>query len=83
MQNPEYVGVRIGQTSIVPVEFCIVEPGQVYKRRLPADVQRKFIELAVQEPNRRRRDIEVAISDGVSTLRVVCISTQSPLKRSP
>ncbi|RPD74278.1 Piwi-domain-containing protein [Lentinus tigrinus ALCF2SS1-7] len=65
VQHPEYVGVRIGQTSIVPAEFCIVEPAQVYKRRLPADVQRKFIELAAQDPRRRRRDIEEAISGGL------------------
>ncbi|TFK93742.1 Piwi-domain-containing protein [Polyporus arcularius HHB13444] len=62
--HPRVVGVLIGRSAIIPAECCIVEPGQVYKRRLDPAVQNKFIKHATQRPEERLYDIQKAIAEG-------------------
>ncbi|KAI0703384.1 Piwi domain-containing protein [Cerioporus squamosus] len=62
--HPRIVGVMIGRSAIIPAEFCIIEPGQVYKRRLEPAVQNNFIRHATQRPEHRLDDIRTAIAEG-------------------
>lgn len=71
VQYPEYVGVKIGRTAIIPAEFCEVRPAQVYRKKIAPvghpsrriEAQRRFLEFATQRPERRFADIKSAVAE--------------------
>ncbi|KAH9854098.1 Piwi domain-containing protein [Lenzites betulinus] len=58
---PDIVGVRVGQSAIIPAEFCDVVPGQVFRKKLTPAVQNEFLRFSTQSPNDRLRDIQNAV----------------------
>ncbi|KAI0670510.1 Piwi domain-containing protein [Trametes maxima] len=59
---PRIVGVRVGRTAIIPAEFCEIVPGQLYRKKIPPEAQREFLQFATQKPRERMRDIENSVS---------------------
>ncbi|KAI0646924.1 Piwi domain-containing protein [Trametes meyenii] len=59
---PRIVGVRVGKTAIFPAEFCEIIPGQLYRKKIPPDAQREFLQFATQKPHERMRDIENSVA---------------------
>ena len=62
---PRCVGVRIGKTAVIPAEFCDVIPGQVYRKKIPPQIQKGFLEFATQRPEARLEDIRTAVTQNV------------------
>ncbi|KAI0637098.1 Piwi domain-containing protein [Trametes polyzona] len=62
VRNPRFPGVRIGSTAIVPAEFCIVVPGQLYRKKIPPHVQKDFLGFSTQKPDERMRAIRSAVA---------------------
>ncbi|KAI0743475.1 Piwi domain-containing protein [Daedaleopsis nitida] len=65
LRFPHCAGVRLGRTAIIPGELCEVVSGQVFKRRLPSELQTEFLRHATQSPKDRLRDIQRAIDGGL------------------
>ncbi|TBU32359.1 Piwi-domain-containing protein [Dichomitus squalens] len=65
VRYPKYVGVKVGRTAIIPAEFCIVRSGQVFRKKIPPDVQRGFLEFATQKPDHRFGAIKSAVTGGI------------------
>ena len=68
VRSPKAVGVRLGQSAVVPAELCEIVPGQPFRRRIPQQLQSDFLRFATQKPEQRLRDIQDAVADGVSLL---------------
>ena len=66
LQHPDAFGISDGRQSIFPAEKCYVLPGQRYSRPLPPDDMRKFLSIAVSQPEARIRAIEEAVNGQVS-----------------
>lgn len=66
----EAFGVRIGKDAIFPAEFMDVLPGQVYRKRLDEDQQRKFIQGSTAPPDARLKSIR----DAVAPVSCSCLS---------
>ncbi|KAI1796007.1 Piwi-domain-containing protein [Ganoderma leucocontextum] len=62
---PQYVGVRIGKTAIIPAEFCNVRPGQVFRKKIPPEIQKAFLDFVTQRPDQRFSAITSAVKDGI------------------
>lgn len=65
LQLPRVFGVRIGRDAIIPAELCEVVPGQLYKKKIPADMGATFLKFATQKPDVRLRLIQDAVSGRV------------------
>ncbi|PIL23868.1 Argonaute [Ganoderma sinense ZZ0214-1] len=61
VHHAECVGVRLGRSAIIPAEFCEIVEGQLFKRKIPADVQKKFLSFATQRPEVRLNTIRKAV----------------------
>ncbi|KAJ3002386.1 hypothetical protein NUW54_g5874 [Trametes sanguinea] len=59
---PRLVGVKVGQGSIIPAEFCEVVPGQLYRKKIPVECQNDFLLFSTQKPAERLRDIQNAVA---------------------
>lgn len=59
-------GVRMGKAAVFPAEVCKMRAGQLFKRRLNEDQQRKFMDAATQKPFERLNGITGAVSGDVS-----------------
>ncbi|KAH9901258.1 Piwi domain-containing protein [Cubamyces lactineus] len=59
---PRMVGVRVGQTAIIPAEFLEIVPGQLYRKKIPPACQKDFLQFSTQKPHERLRDIQNAVS---------------------
>ena len=68
VKHPRIVGVKLGKSAVIPAEFCKVIPGQVYRKKIPVEAQRGFLEFATQKPDVRFRAIEGAVQQGVRCL---------------
>ncbi|KAL7283289.1 hypothetical protein ACG7TL_002718 [Trametes sanguinea] len=62
VRYPRLVGVKVGQGSVIPAEFCEVVPGQIYRKKIPTECQNDFLSFATQKPAERLRDIQNAVS---------------------
>ena len=65
LQQPNIFGVRIGRDAVIPAELCEVVPGQLYKKKIPADMSATFVKFATQRPDARLRSIQDAVSGKV------------------
>lgn len=70
VKHPRIIGVKIGKTAIVPAEFCKVIPGQVYRKKIPPEAQRDFLQFATQKPQVRFDAINHAVQGGVHDIFV-------------
>ncbi|KAI9064296.1 Piwi-domain-containing protein [Trametes sanguinea] len=59
---PRLVGIKVGQGSIIPAEFCEVVPGQIYRKKIPVECQNDFLQFSTQKPADRLRDIQNAVA---------------------
>lgn len=60
--------MRLGRSAIIPAEFCEIVEGQLFKRKIPADIQKKFLAFATQRPEHRLRAIQKAVGGAVCDL---------------
>lgn len=65
LRYPRVFGVRIGRDNIFPAEVCTVEEGQLYRKKVPAEVGPDFLKFSIQRPPEKLRTIEAAISGAV------------------
>uniref|UniRef100_A0A8H7Y049 Piwi domain-containing protein n=1 Tax=Psilocybe cubensis TaxID=181762 RepID=A0A8H7Y049_PSICU len=61
LRNPKNIGVRLQSNDVVPLELCEVEPGQLFKNRLPYDLTTKFTRKAVVPPSSKMCKIKDAV----------------------
>ncbi|KAI0706856.1 Piwi domain-containing protein [Cerioporus squamosus] len=59
---PGCVGVRIGQSAIIPAEFCEIVPGQLFRKKLLPELQNDFLRIATERPERRLQAIQGAVN---------------------
>ncbi|KAH9946209.1 Piwi domain-containing protein, partial [Epithele typhae] len=57
VRHPRAPGVRLGGTTIVPAEFCVVQPGQLYRKQLPPEATRKLLQTSAQKPPQRLEEL--------------------------
>ncbi|KAI0731968.1 Piwi domain-containing protein [Fomitopsis betulina] len=62
LQFPRLFGVRIGRDNIFPAELCVVEPGQLYRKKVPAELGPDFLKFSTQRPHDKLKTIEAAIT---------------------
>lgn len=77
--HPNIFGVRIGRDAVIPAELCDVVPGQLYRKKIPADMGADFLRFATQKPAARLKSIVDAVSGTVSCLMccVECLYIES------
>ncbi|KDR81951.1 hypothetical protein GALMADRAFT_240289 [Galerina marginata CBS 339.88] len=68
LRYPRIVGVRLtGKNSphqdVVPLELCTVEPGQLYRRRIPESCTSDMVKFSTMRPDDRLRKITDAVRD--------------------
>lgn len=68
LQLPNIFGVRIGRDAVIPAELCEVVPGQLYRKKIPADMGATFVRFSTQRPDVRMKSIQDAVSGGASRL---------------
>ena len=71
LRYPRVFGVRIGRDNIFPAELCTVEEGQLYRKKIPAEVSPEFLRFSIQRPAEKLRTIEAAIAGPVSVYRML------------
>ena len=57
--------MRIGRDNIFPAELCTVEEGQLYRKKIPAEIAPDFLKFSTQNPADKLRTIEAAMSGAV------------------
>ncbi|KZT73857.1 Piwi-domain-containing protein [Daedalea quercina L-15889] len=62
LQYPDIFGVRIGRDAVFPAELCVVERGQLYRKKIPAEIGPDFLKFSTQRPHDKLRTIEAAVS---------------------
>ncbi|RPD66004.1 Piwi-domain-containing protein [Lentinus tigrinus ALCF2SS1-6] len=80
VRYPRIVGVRIGKTAIIPAEFCHVVGGQVYRKKIPPQAQKMFLEFATQKPRLRITDIRNAVANNTFNYRDSDFMTDSGMR---
>ena len=66
LRFPEIFGVRIGRDAVFPAEVCVVERGQLYRKKIPAEIGPEFLKFSTQQPHDKLNTIEAAVSGPVS-----------------
>ncbi|TFK93746.1 Piwi-domain-containing protein [Polyporus arcularius HHB13444] len=59
---PRAIGVRVGKSAIIPAEFCEIIPGQLFRKKLPPELQNDFLRIATERPERRLQAIQGAVN---------------------
>ncbi|KAH9842843.1 Piwi domain-containing protein [Rhodofomes roseus] len=62
LRYPAIFGVRIGRDAVIPAELCEVLPGQLYRKKIPAELGADFLKFATQKPDARIQAIQDAVS---------------------
>ena len=65
VMHEQAVGVRLGRSAIIPAEFCRIVPGQLFKKKIPPQLQAEFLKFATQRPDQRLRAIQKAVGGNV------------------
>ncbi|RDX55086.1 Piwi-domain-containing protein [Lentinus brumalis] len=58
---PRAIGVRVGKSAIVPAEFCEIVPGQLFRKKLPPELQNDLLKAATTRPEKRQAAIQDAV----------------------
>ncbi|KAJ3504960.1 hypothetical protein NLJ89_g7668 [Agrocybe chaxingu] len=71
IQNPRIVGICLSgkkseRKEVVPLELCIVEPGQLCKR-IPEDIRTDMVRFSTMRPGERREKIMTEIHSYVTS----------------
>ncbi|KAI1796003.1 Piwi-domain-containing protein [Ganoderma leucocontextum] len=61
VHHKECIGVRLGRSAIIPAEFCEIVEGQLFKKKIPAHIQKEFLSFATQRPEHRLDAIRTAV----------------------
>ncbi|KAJ7163421.1 Piwi domain-containing protein [Mycena crocata] len=83
LAHPETFGVRLSGRNaqnavIVPAEICIIIPGQLYKRHIPASATSQVADFATIPPNIRKQVITDGHQHGIqSPVSNVCVAGMS------
>ncbi|KAI0721640.1 Piwi domain-containing protein [Cerioporus squamosus] len=80
VRYPRIVGIRRGKTAIIPAEFCQVVGGQVYRKKIPPQAQKMFLEFATQKPRLRITDIRNAVSSNTFNYRDSDFMTEAGMR---
>ncbi|TFY63508.1 hypothetical protein EVJ58_g3223 [Rhodofomes roseus] len=62
LRYPSIFGIRIGRDAVFPIELCNIEKGQLYRKKIPAEIGPDFLSFSTQKPHDRLQTIEAAIS---------------------
>lgn len=65
---PRALGVRIGRTAVIPAEFVNIESGQVYRKKIPPQIQSDFLRFSTKRPRERWNALMQAIEADVSPI---------------
>ncbi|KAF8898225.1 ribonuclease H-like domain-containing protein [Gymnopilus junonius] len=66
IEHPTIIGVRLTNKNaerqdIVPLELCEIEPGQLYKKKLPEEYTSDMVKFATQKPFERQKRIKAGV----------------------
>lgn len=65
VQHPKAPGVILkiqgDFKSVVPLEFCELLPGQIFKQKIPEDMTRQMVQFSSVRPNERFGQIMAAV----------------------
>ncbi|KAG6851866.1 hypothetical protein C0991_005392, partial [Blastosporella zonata] len=63
LRYPGLICVEVGSGALLPLEMCIVTPGQIMKKQLPADKTKDMVEFSTMRPADRFK----SIANGLNT----------------
>lgn len=84
-QHPQIVGINLagkkdGGAEVVLAEFCVVEPGQLFRHKIPESATAQMVRFATTRPLDRLEKIK----NGVSILQQpLCDVSHSTNNRPP
>ncbi|KAG6851507.1 hypothetical protein C0991_008503, partial [Blastosporella zonata] len=64
LRYPGLICVEVGSGALLPLEMCIVPPGQIMKKQLPADKTKDMVEFSTMRPADRFK----SIANGLNTV---------------
>jgi hypothetical protein len=79
LQYPRMFGIICGSKErvvVYPAELCLVEAGQFYRKKIPAELTPKVVEFATKSPEQRLHTINSGIGLGQGAL-------QAPVSSKP
>ncbi|KZT41885.1 Piwi-domain-containing protein [Sistotremastrum suecicum HHB10207 ss-3] len=57
IQHPNIIAVHLQSGAVVPIELCVVVPGQMFRGQLPQESRPKMLAFSSDGPERRLRSI--------------------------
>ncbi|KIP10717.1 hypothetical protein PHLGIDRAFT_125407 [Phlebiopsis gigantea 11061_1 CR5-6] len=64
LSYPDLLCVEVGNGALIPLELCLVPPGQIMRKQIPAEKTKSVVEFATRRPEERLRSIR----DGLGVL---------------
>ncbi|KAG6866468.1 hypothetical protein C0991_003986 [Blastosporella zonata] len=64
LKFPDAVCVEVGSGALIPLELCIVPPGQIMRKQVPPEKTKDVLDFATKRPADRLR----SITDGLAVL---------------
>ncbi|KAG6844544.1 hypothetical protein H0H87_006028 [Tephrocybe sp. NHM501043] len=64
LRFPDLLCVEVGSGALLPLEMCIVPPGQIMKKQLPPEKTKEMVEFSTMRPAERFK----SITNGLSTV---------------
>lgn len=70
LQFPDVVCVEVGTGAKLPLEVCIVPPGQIMRKQLPPDMTKAVVEFATKKPHERLQSIRNGLAVSIPNSRI-------------
>ncbi|KAG6917905.1 hypothetical protein DXG01_000514 [Tephrocybe rancida] len=64
LKFPDIICVEVGSGALIPLELCIVPPGQIMRKQVPPEKTKEVLDFATKRPADRLR----SITDGLAVL---------------
>ncbi|KNZ81482.1 Protein argonaute-2 [Termitomyces sp. J132] len=64
LRFPDIICVEVGSGALIPLELCIVPPGQIMRKQVPPEKTKEVLDFATKRPGDRLR----SIVDGLAVL---------------
>ncbi|KAJ7612222.1 argonaute-like protein [Roridomyces roridus] len=58
LKFPNVMCVEVGQGALIPLELCLVPPGQLVRKEVPDDLKTQLVEFATMRPANRLESIK-------------------------
>jgi hypothetical protein len=56
--------IQVGSGALIPLEVCIVPPGQIMRKQIPPEKTKEVLEFATRKPQDRLTSIKAGLQVG-------------------